>query len=384
MTLLLLLLLPSPVSSSVCPCDLTPSQCDLYCCCDTSCSTNQILTFSCFPFLLGTPRLCCRDALAWGGEGYASTRTCSNSLGCLEEIPGGYGDYSQKELKQVEMGRMEMVEGWASNTNVEEQYLDTDDLLREARLPYLFPVRLHGELCIPSPLPFYSDQISSCSKPTAPADCAAGSHLDYSRYLTGLLSYPGSDTPLDLQTNVTLYCRSEGVQEECSAGARTPTLQGTTCSNVVQTLQITLKVAANRMVLGEVHVTATLVSVTLPSPVHQTFSLTYDKQASSGNFGYLPGSSLLSARVVEEGAVVVAADPSLRPLALFDSADCGKVTNLPFQFGVGQYAGCQLKIPSFNVVNLGSLPDVDKKEYCKHLKDVVSGFFPSSISVVVG
>ena len=216
--------------------------------------------------------------------------------------------------------------------------------------------------------------------------------LDYTSYLKTLLVYPVTenftDYSVDLTANVTFLCLDpeSGVQEACFTAdfPPNPEISGDVCVNVVKSVVIRLKTLDTKMQISESSVSVTLTSLSLvDTHVTQSFSVTYQPdsqtQLTSGNFGYLTRSAILSGKIAA-GAVIMSSNPDLRVLSLFKSADCKKVRWHTIEFGVGFYTGCKLELPFYNVADM-TLKTVD---YCNSLRNVTGNLMGPSAGIVVG
>ncbi|KAL5263977.1 hypothetical protein ACHWQZ_G005168 [Mnemiopsis leidyi] len=394
---LLLSLLPSS-HPLLCPCDVTPSICDTDCCCDVSCSAEQVLTFTCPSYPLSDSKLCCQDKLTLTPEGgYQNVRTCSNNLGCLQETPGLFGLFPEESSSDElvfsnQLGGVTQFE----IDNSQTQYRDSDVLLQgdvgDSPSRFLFPVQFHGDLCAKSPIKFYSELQSSCRKKVVISElCKENTALDYRSYLTTLLSYPATNaTRINLSDadTVVFYCldSTQGVKEICSPSDPVTKVLAGTCINVVKEIQIYLTVSPDKMTLetSSVHITLTSISNSAVAVYFsQKFSISYKPSSPvnsiSGNFGYVHGSPILSGTVAGT-TVVMNSDSNHRILTLFQSEDCVNFGDRPIEFGVGYYTGCKLELEFYNF----NVMSAEKEEYCQVLRDISTSIFNETKGIVVG
>ena len=397
-TILLLLLNPVVISFEYCPCNTGPVECDLNCCCDIDCTVQQISSFTCQPFLLSDSNLCCKDSVKLVGSQYQNIRECNDNLICLDEIPSGFGIFSNNS-KSVELQAGDTLEPGGNQFTYEEslQYLDTDKLLQRdsgdsSVQAFKFPVQFFGDLCAMSPVLFYSEVHSSCKRSIRDVNalCSSNQLLDYHFYLESLLKSPNkTSAELDLSSNVVFYCRDsskDGIKELCTPTNEIPVISSGKCKNAVSDIEIRLKTATDTMTLESSTVSVTLTSFpTTQTTFTQTFTLTYTPESAvnsiSGNFGYMPRSPLLSGTVSKDGStVVMSSDPKMRLLSLFKSADCSVFSDHVIEFGIGFYTGCKLSLPFYNFQVMSE----KQEKYCLVLQSLTDNIMKAAKDVVVG
>ncbi|XP_063676498.1 tectonic-1-like [Bolinopsis microptera] len=406
LTLLLLLSLHPPSHTTLCPCDVTPQTCDTDCCCDISCSAEQVLSFTCQTFLLSDSKLCCEDKLTLTLEGsYQNVRTCSSNLACLQDTPRSYGGFPDGEPPDSTVWRSQLGSSPATvEVGSQTQYQDSDVLLQDNGADpasrFMFPVQFHGDLCAKSPVLFYSEIQSSCRRKVDMGEvCNAGSMLDYHSYLNTLLSFPAANSTevVDLSDadNIVFYCldSSKGLKEKCTLNpiGAVPKVANGLCVNAVQEVAIYLTVSADKMTISSAAVRVTLTSYQTNSPdkLSQKFSISYQPSSQvnmiSGNFGYVRGSHILSGAVLLETnsdpEVIMNSDSTHRILSLFKSQDCSQFSDHPISFGTGYYTGCKMELPFYNfeVMSGG-----DKEQYCQVIKGISGSVFNVTKGIVVG
>lgn len=238
---------------------------------------------------------------------YLSVRECTNKLGCLEDIPSSFTLYSNTTAHDSTEAQGLIKNNVVSVdlTTTPTQYTDNDKLVSKTTdgtfQMFLVPVQVSGNLCVGSPVPYYSEVRSHCRRDVGVDSCGPGSVLDYTEHIGSILSYPNSEAlVLTLADKLTFHCLDleTNTKAGCSPASNVPTNSGGVCSNILSALEIRLTIGSEKMVITAVSVDVTLTSVSIGSRVSQSFSVTYEPDSSadgvSGNFGYVHGSPLLS------------------------------------------------------------------------------------------
>ncbi|XP_019853568.1 PREDICTED: tectonic-3-like [Amphimedon queenslandica] len=307
-------------SVSDCSCDITVSLCDVYCCCDTDCTTDDISSFtSCSNIQTETSISRCLPVSVLFRTSLLSTS--GSDLFCIytDNYPGrlmftpstlinDINDFNtQLSLFQRTGDRLTTVPTYIplyppSNPG---QY-ESGDLLSTSSRGYLtLPSPLNGDLCHDgNPITYLIDQRSVCSRVLSQtgSDCVNGSYLDPVSYYDNIsiLVISGSEST----ANQIISCKDVNSQ---SVSCSRPYYNGSHCSNVLRGLEYVI------FHNGTQGVTLVNISITVQdgvpagSTVYQEYSVRFISAAAnvsdyilkrSGAPGYIDGAPVLMGQLV--------------------------------------------------------------------------------------
>ena len=361
---MLITLLLTQVSAQSCSCDLVNAVCEIDCCCDSDCSSNDAATFL---FCIGdsfnaSNQLCVHDQVVFYNNPNIVSQLRQDDLFCIVEnsfsernfytspscLTGAAASCFNNLLTRFRFVSPSTsipasLDVYRAGDSIITQYLSTAQGILSTPGPGV------NNVCTESnPVHHFYPRTTLCNRliSNLSTACEEESALDYSSYTSfKVFSRPNmtAANPLD----VTSTCLSNGASVMCDI----PQFIGTSCTNAV--LSLSYLVTSNDFnEIQSTEATFTIASITQDDlPLTQSFTVMFQTLTTnassavskSGNPGYLVGKPLLTALVLSTG------DPSFNSEVFLITPDSrgyctGLNVKLPLRFQQNQRSGCLVNV----------------------------------------
>ncbi|XP_023576316.1 tectonic-1 isoform X1 [Octodon degus] len=382
---------PAPVTdvAALCVCDLSPAQCDVNCCCDPDCSSEDFSVFSAcsIPVVTGDSHFCSQKAATYSLNFTANppqrvfklVDQINPSIFCIQttNYKPALSFINPEVPDENSFDRwMKTSEGFTSNAEADVSFTTKSSALNTTKYEYGAPVQTsdaspHPFLRFPSPLmsalctdnnpaAFLVNQAVKCTRSINLEQCEEMEALRMDYYSSPMiLRVPNSVTqvPITVQS-ITVQSLNKTLTRLEDTGVRLPSLLSSghdkICINVVLEVKYSLtytdagEVAAAglSLLLGAVS-RATI-------PLQQKFEISFVQQntrsvALSGNPGYVAGLPLVTGLQPPKGSAILQTTNRFGQLTVLSSTaeqDCLAAEGLrtPVLFGYNMHTGCRLRL----------------------------------------
>ncbi|XP_053310202.1 tectonic-1 [Spea bombifrons] len=370
--------LPSPVTNvaSLCVCDLLVDQCDVNCCCDSTCSASDFSVFSgcSIPVVTGDSQLCTRDAAFYSMNFIPAVpqRVIQNAelinpnVFCIQATNYGPAlsfitpdvptesnfDSLLKEFGEVSFNTDNLVVSSGAQNATRYKYgspvLTSDSFLK-------LPASLGTNVCTDNnPIGFLMNQDFRCTRSVQIDNCSVpalslGTYTDI-----GILTAPNSEKPVNITVQSIFLKSLNGTLTIENPGNVTPSFDNATgiCSFVVLGGSYTIMYTDQ----GEItNVTASFTLGTIDStvvPIEQSFQIRFIQDGTvpspiSGNPGYVVGLPLMAGFKLTQSGIIQSTNRFNQLTMLRSSADQNCLveegSRTPVLFGYNMVSGCRLR-----------------------------------------
>ncbi|CAF0912527.1 unnamed protein product [Rotaria sordida] len=351
-----------PVNTDIgsCPCDLTANQCDVSCCCDPDCSSDDILAFSCSsrdnqytnttPILSTIQPSCYKNiSIFQSNSPYVIQKM--GELVCVDfQRYSGSQYYQQPNIQTLDPGSFVRTINRENSisapsglpTNLTNYQVGTPILTynttRAAPIYYSLPVKLsNNQLCSGSQtITYMNDFTSTCNRVVNLNTCYGA--LNPSTYMNPLCLIRFPSLPFD---NSTYICDNTSVSPASFVGS--------TCSGALKSLTIKI-FYSNPSGIVNVSVTNVTSDSTDGTTFEQTFIVQFIQNDSSSlssssterNPGYLQGANIIAS--IQNDTTIQTISSSqfsiLRPLST-GYCDSSNTQRMPISFGESIRSTCK-------------------------------------------
>ncbi|XP_023417783.2 tectonic-1 isoform X2 [Cavia porcellus] len=401
---------PSPVTdvAALCVCDLSPAQCDVNCCCDPDCSSEDFSVFSAcsVPVVTGDSHFCSQKAAIYFLNFTANppqrvfklVDQINPSIFCIHttNYKPALSFINPEVPDENSFDRwMKTSEGFTSNVEADVSFTAKSDASHTTKYEYGAPLQAsaaspHPFLRFPSPLTsalctdnnpaaFLVNQAVKCTRSVNLEQCEEMEALRMDYYSSPMiLRAPNSLTqvPITVQS-ITVQSLNKTLTRLEDKGPRLPSLNGSGHDSICINVVLEVKYSLTYTDAGEVTgaglslLLGTLSRATVP--LQQKFEISFIQQntrpvALSGNPGYLVGLPLVAGLQPRKGSAIIQSTNRYGQLTVLRSTaeqDCLVADGLrtPVLFGYNMQTGCQLRLS----------PAIPCRLVAQRVKDLLKG-----------
>ncbi|XP_008047036.1 tectonic-1 [Carlito syrichta] len=378
---------PTPVTdvATLCVCDLSPTQCDVNCCCDPDCTSADFSVFSAcsVPVVTGDSQFCSKKAAIYSLNFTADppqrlfklVDQINPSIFCIHitnykpalsfispEVP------DENNFDQL----MKTSDGFALNAESDVSFTTILDAPDTAKYEFgvrlqtsdsflRFPSPLTSSLCTDNnPAAFLVNQAVKCTRNIGLEQCEEAEALSMSYYSSlEILRVPNSrkKVPITIQSIIVQSLNRTRTRRE-DTGMLRPALADTghvlLCTNVVLEVMYSLTYTdAGEVTTADLSfLLGTVSNVMLP--LQQTFEIQFIQENTkpvplSGNPGYVAGLPLAAGVQPRRGSGIIQTTNRYGQLTILHSTaeqDCLALEGIrtPVLFGHNMQSGCKLRL----------------------------------------